>query len=274
MLGMLLGFGVAGYRSFFLDQFVMAGGEGKKGPAQGIFSPPGTFEGGTVVPAPGEPPFKGKIGRTIDESTSDWPPLARAPKGAPNVMYIVLDDVGYAALGCYGSPVCQTPHMDKLAKNGIRFNNFHTTALCSPSRSCFLTGRNHHSNAMACITEGSTGYPGSYGRVPLANGLLSEMLTPFVDRPVVDMTELKGNYQVALDLSMEEVMAIARKAGAMIPGAGGGGDTSRSPAEAAADPSGSSIFNTVQQLGLKLEARKAPIPQIIIDHVEKMPTEN
>lgn len=102
----------------------------------------------------------------------------------------------------------------------------------------------------------------------------AEMLTPFVDRPVVDMTGLNGNYQVTLDLSMEEVMAIARKAGAMMPGAGGGGDASRSPADAAADPSVSSIFNTVQQLGLKLEARKAPILQIIIDHVEKTPTEN
>jgi arylsulfatase len=179
-LGGLLGFGAASYRAWLPEQTARAGGTKKVEPkAGGIFSPPGTSDSGTVVPPPGEPPFKGKIGRTIDESTSDWPPLARAPKGAPNVLYIVLDDVGFAAIGCYGSPVCQTPHLDKLAKNGVRFNNFHTTALCSPSRSCFLTGRNHHSNAMACITEGSTGFPGSYGRVPLANGFLSEMLTPF-----------------------------------------------------------------------------------------------
>jgi arylsulfatase len=182
-LGIALGLGIASYRSGVFDQFAQAGGDAKKKPAKGeagaIFSPPGTSDSGTVVPPPGEPPFKGKIGRTVDESTSDWPPLAHAPTGAPNVLYIVLDDVGFAALGCYGSPVCQTPHLDKLAKNGVRYNNFHTTALCSPSRSCFLTGRNHHSNAMACITEGSTGYPGSYGRIPLANGLLSEMLTPF-----------------------------------------------------------------------------------------------
>src|SRR5262249_47499515 len=146
--------------------------KGKKGPVEpgGIFSPPGTAEAGTVVPPPGEPPFKGKIGRTVDESTPDWPPLARAPKGAPNVLYIVLDDVGFAALGGYGSRFIKTPHLDKLAGNGVRYNTFHTTALCSPSRSAFLTGRNHHSNAMACITEASTGFPGSYGRVPLANG--------------------------------------------------------------------------------------------------------
>jgi arylsulfatase A-like enzyme len=179
LLGALLGFGVASYRSLMPEYFASAGEPKKKEDAKGVFSPPGTFEGGTVVPAPNPPPFNGKVGRTINESTPDWPPLARAPKGAPNVLYIVLDDVGYAALGCYGSPICETPHMDKLAKNGVRYNNFHTTALCSPSRSCFLTGRNHHANAMACITEGSTGFPGSYGRVPLANGFLSEMLTPF-----------------------------------------------------------------------------------------------
>jgi arylsulfatase len=186
-LGTLLGLGIAAYRNGMLGAAQgqapagQAGGPEKKPKeeAGGVFSPPGTAESGSVAPAPNDPPFKGKIGRTIDESTSDWPPLARAPKGAPNVLYIVLDDVGYAALGCYGSPICKTPHLDKLAKNGVRYNNFHTVALCSPSRSCFLTGRNHHSNAMACITEGSTGYPGSYGRVPLANGFLSEMLTPF-----------------------------------------------------------------------------------------------
>jgi arylsulfatase len=180
LLGSVLGFGVASYRAFLPGESAVAQEKQKekKGPS-GIFSPPGTSDSGIVTPPPNPPPFKGKVGRTVDESTRDWPPLARAPKGAPNVMYIVLDDVGYAALGCYGSPVCKTPHMDKLAKNGLRYNNFHTTALCSPSRSCFLTGRNHHSNAMATISESSTGFPGSYGRVPLANGFLSEMLTPF-----------------------------------------------------------------------------------------------
>jgi arylsulfatase len=190
-LGAAVGLGVAAVRTGLIDPSAQAepgvatavpgGGKGKqeKKEGGGVFSPPGTSESGTVTPPPNPPPFKGKIGRTIGESTSYWPPLPRAPKGAPNVLYIVLDDVGFAALGCYGSPVCKTPHLDKLAKNGVRYNNFHTTALCSPSRSAFLTGRNHHSNAMACITEGSTGYPGSYGRVPLANGFLSEMLTPF-----------------------------------------------------------------------------------------------
>jgi arylsulfatase A-like enzyme len=181
----LAGFGLASYRNLTSGPSAAAAeagqkpGKAKQSSPGGIFSPPGTSDTGPVTPPPGEPPFKGKIGRTIDESTPDWPPLARAPKGAPNVLYIVLDDVGFAALGCYGSPIIKTPHLDKLARNGVRYNNFHTCALCSPSRACFLTGRNHHSNAMACITEGSTGFPGSYGRVPLANGLLSEMLTPF-----------------------------------------------------------------------------------------------
>ncbi|MCZ7670834.1 MAG: sulfatase-like hydrolase/transferase [Chloroflexi bacterium] len=103
------------------------------------------------------------------------PEPLRAAKNAPNVLYIVLDDTGFGQLGCYGSPI-NTPNIDALAENGLRYNNMHTTALCSPSRTCMLTGRNHHSNAMACITEGSTGYPGSNGNIPFENGFLSEML--------------------------------------------------------------------------------------------------
>ena len=79
--------------------------------------------------------------------------------------------------GCYGSPI-NTPNLDRLAQNGLRYTNMHTTALCSPSRSCMLNGRNHHSNGMACITEGSTGYPGANGAIPFENGFLSEMLLP------------------------------------------------------------------------------------------------
>ena len=88
---------------------------------------------------------------------------ASRQRGAPNVLFIVIDDTGFGQLGCYGSPIA-TPNIDKLAKNGLLFNNMHTTALCSPSRSCMLTGRNHHSNAMSCITEGSTGFPGRQWR--------------------------------------------------------------------------------------------------------------
>ncbi len=95
--------------------------------------------------------FPGVIGRTFDESKPAW------------------------HLGCFGSPI-RTPNIDALAADGLRYNNMHTTALCSPSRSCFVTGRNHHSNGMSCITEGSEGYPGSNGTIPFENGFISEVL--------------------------------------------------------------------------------------------------
>jgi arylsulfatase A-like enzyme len=119
--------------------------------------------------------FPGVIGRTFDVSQPAWPVPNRAREGAPNVLFIVLDDTGFGHLGCYGSPI-STPHLDALAADGLRYNNMHTTALCSPSRSCMLTGRNHHSNGLACITEGSTGYPGGNGYIPFENGMLSEIL--------------------------------------------------------------------------------------------------
>ena len=119
--------------------------------------------------------FPGVIGRTTDVSSPAWPVTARPTQGTPNVLMVVLDDTGFGQLGCYGSPI-ETPTFDALAENGLRYNNMHTTALCSPSRSCILTGRNHHSNAMACITELASGYPGYNGVIPFENGMLSEML--------------------------------------------------------------------------------------------------
>ncbi len=119
--------------------------------------------------------FPGVIGLTTDQSSPAWPAPTRAREGAPNVLCIVLDDTGYGQLGCYGSPI-ETPNLDSLAENGLRYTNMHTTALCSPTRACVISGRNHHSNAMAAITELSTGYPGYDGNVPFENGFLSEML--------------------------------------------------------------------------------------------------
>ena len=119
--------------------------------------------------------FPGRMGRTIGESSPAWPAPNRAKPGAQNVLFVVIDDTGFGHLGCYGSPI-NTPTFDRLAKNGLLYTNMHTTALCSPSRSCILTGRNHHSNAMACITEGSEGYPGANGAIPFENGFLSEIL--------------------------------------------------------------------------------------------------
>ena len=120
-------------------------------------------------------PFPGVVGRTAEESTPAWPALERAKRGAPNVLFVVLDDTGFGQLGCYGSPI-ETPSFDRLATGGVRYTNMHTTALCSPSRSCVVTGRNHHANGMACITELASGYPGYDGVMPFENGLLSEML--------------------------------------------------------------------------------------------------
>ena len=119
--------------------------------------------------------FGGVIGRTYRESTPWWPRSARAPAGAPNVVFIVLDDVGFADLGCYGSEVA-TPSMDRLAANGLLYTNFHTTAMCSPTRASLLTGRMPHAVGMGIIAEWSTGYPGYRGRVTRQAATLAEML--------------------------------------------------------------------------------------------------
>ena len=120
--------------------------------------------------------FGGVIGPSWRESTAWWPPDPQPPADAPNVVMIVLDDVGYAQLGCYGSDIA-TPNIDRLAASGVRFANFHTTALCSPTRSCLLTGRNHHSNGMARVADLAVGFPGYSGRIPRRNGFLSEILS-------------------------------------------------------------------------------------------------
>jgi arylsulfatase A-like enzyme len=124
---------------------------------------------------PTEQPFEGVIGRTLEESTPWWPPLPVAPDGAPNVVIVLLDDVGYAQFGCYGSDIA-TPTFDRLAANGLRYSNFHTTALCSPTRAALLTGRNHHTNGMGRVVEIATGFPGYDATVPKDSGFLSEIL--------------------------------------------------------------------------------------------------
>src|SRR5262249_8511915 len=112
----------------------------------------------TALPQP-EPAFKGKIGRTVKESTPDFPKEVQAPAAAPNVLLILTDDVGFGASSTFGGPI-PTPTMDALAKNGLRYNQFHTTALCSPTRAALITGRNHHTAATGNIMEFATGYPG------------------------------------------------------------------------------------------------------------------
>ena len=119
--------------------------------------------------------FGGRIGRTWRESEPWWPPEPSPPAGAPNVVLVVLDDVGFAQLGCYGSDI-ETPNIDGLAAAGVQLANFHTTALCSPTRACLLTGRNHHRNAMGRVADLAIGFPGYWGRPPRENGFLSEVL--------------------------------------------------------------------------------------------------
>ncbi|AWV88031.1 sulfatase-like hydrolase/transferase [Bradymonas sediminis] len=121
--------------------------------------------------------FQGRIALDARDAEPDWsaysPPKAR--DGAPNILYIVWDDVGFGAFDCYGGLI-ETPNMTRIADMGLRYTQFHTTALCSPTRACLLTGRNATSNGMACISEFATGYPGSNGRIPFENAMLQEVL--------------------------------------------------------------------------------------------------
>jgi arylsulfatase A-like enzyme len=128
-----------------------------------------------VVEYPQGSRFPGRIGLTTADSSPAWPEPTRAPEGAPNVLFFILDDVGYGQLSTFGGLV-ETPNIDRVAAMGLRYANMHTTALCSPTRSCVLTGRNHHSNGVASIMETATGYPGYDARMPFENGMLSEIL--------------------------------------------------------------------------------------------------
>ena len=121
--------------------------------------------------------FEGTVNVDVRDSVPDWTPFEppKAPEGSPNVVYIVLDDVGYSAMSCYGGPV-ETPNIDRIAAGGVRYSQWHTTALCSPTRSCLLTGRNHTRNSMACITEAAIGFPNASGMIPPENGMISEIL--------------------------------------------------------------------------------------------------
>jgi arylsulfatase len=122
-------------------------------------------------------PFRGVVNVDIRDSVPDWGPYeqARAKTGTPNLVYVVLDDVGFGALGCYGGLI-DTPNLDRIAANGLRYTQWHTTALCSPTRSCLMTGRNHTTNGMGCITEAAIGFPGANGHIPHECSTIAEML--------------------------------------------------------------------------------------------------
>ncbi|MEU4268991.1 arylsulfatase [Streptomyces sp. NPDC026092] len=121
--------------------------------------------------------FKGKVALDIRDAQPDWSPYLapKAPENAPNVLVIAWDDVGYGTMDCFGGPV-RTPTMSRIADLGVRYANFHTTALCSPTRASLLTGRNATSNGMATIAEFSSGFPGISTRIPFENGFISEVL--------------------------------------------------------------------------------------------------
>ncbi len=119
--------------------------------------------------------FGGVIGRTVAESVPWWRPTPRPGPGAPNVVFIVLDDTGFSHLGCYGSTI-ETPNIDRLAAGGLRYTNFHTTALCSPTRASLLTGRNHHAVGMRGLSNWSSGFPNCTGRIASSAATLAEVL--------------------------------------------------------------------------------------------------
>ena len=122
-----------------------------------------------------EDDFRGTIGRTFRDSLPSWPQPVQPPSEAPNIVFIVLDDVGFSDLGCYGSEI-STPRIDALASNGVRYTSFHVTSMCSPTRACLLTGRNAHAVGMGIIAEWSSGFPGYRGRVTNRAAMIPEVL--------------------------------------------------------------------------------------------------
>lgn len=130
-----------------------------------------------VVTAQAQQPYQGTVGRTLAESKEWWPQPVKAPAGAPNVIWILLDDVGFGASSTFGG-VISTPTFDSLANNGLRYTNFHTAAICAPTRAALLTGRNHHSVHMGGFAHyfSSAGFPGYDGRIPASKGTIAEIL--------------------------------------------------------------------------------------------------
>ena len=120
-------------------------------------------------------PFHGTIANTVAGSKPWWPAAPKPPAGAPNILIVLFDDVGFSDFGCYGSPI-RTPVIDALAAEGLRYSGFHTTAMCSTTRAALLTGRNHHSVGVGCLANFDSGYPGYRGKIAREAGTLAEML--------------------------------------------------------------------------------------------------
>src|SRR6185437_11069749 len=131
----------------------------------------------TVYPKPEHRFSKAKIGTTYRESTADFPPLGAAPPNAPNVVIVLLDDVGYAWPSVYGGLV-RMPAAERLARQGLTYCQFHTTGLCAPTRAALLTGRNHHSVSTGVVQEMATGFPGYCGILPRSCATIAQILSP------------------------------------------------------------------------------------------------
>ena len=119
--------------------------------------------------------FGGTIGKTIAGLKALVAASRKPPEGAPNILVVLFDDVGFSDFGCYGSPI-KTPTIDRLAAEGLRYTGFHTTAMCSTTRAALLTGRNHHSVGVGCLANFDCGYPGYRGKIAREAGTLAEML--------------------------------------------------------------------------------------------------
>ena len=129
---------------------------------------------GNYLPSP-PPRFGGEIGLDAKDSKPYWPPQIVPPKGAPNILLIMTDDAGYGVSGTFGG-VIPTPTMDRIAQMGLRYTQFHSTALCSPTRAAIITGRNHHSVGFGVISEQATGYPGYDSIIGIENATIGEIL--------------------------------------------------------------------------------------------------
>src|SRR5262245_9039190 len=147
--------------------------------AQQLTGDPGSPSATSIIDGrylPNPPPaFGGEIGLSAKDSKSFWPPQIVPPKGAPNVLLIMTDDAGYGVSGTFGG-VIPTPALDRVAQMGLRYTQFHSTALCSPTRAALITGRNHHSTGFGVISEQATGYPGYDSVLGVDNGTIGTIL--------------------------------------------------------------------------------------------------
>src|SRR5215468_10255258 len=147
--------------------------------AQRITGTPGSPDATTTIDGrylpPPDQPFQGEINLNALQSKPAWPARVVPPKGAPNILLILTDDVGFGAPSTFGG-VIPTPSLDRIATNGLRYTNFHTTSLCSPTRAAVITGRNHHSEGFGVISELSTGFPGYNSIIPRSTATIGRIL--------------------------------------------------------------------------------------------------